>query len=123
MNSNPHNSNVLLLQDYFPAVANWLKLRSHICRENTGNLSRWEMRRRGSPRSLLFSPLRQGEEDKIGWVSGYLYYSLPMRRCWKRCCTTSGNLIPMQPAVIKCTHEMRTDLDTTSLEWSPTNDV
>ncbi|XP_038849560.1 nucleotide-binding oligomerization domain-containing protein 2 isoform X2 [Salvelinus namaycush] len=32
INYNPHNkSHFLLLQDYFPAVANWLKLRSYIC--------------------------------------------------------------------------------------------
>ena len=29
INYNPH---FLLLQDYFPAVANWLKLRSYTCR-------------------------------------------------------------------------------------------
>jgi hypothetical protein len=32
VNSNPHNnSHILLLLDYFPAVANWLTLRSYIC--------------------------------------------------------------------------------------------
>ena len=32
INYNPHNNSLfLLLQDYFPAVANWLKLRFHIC--------------------------------------------------------------------------------------------
>ena len=31
MNYNPHNNSYfLLLLDYFPAVENWLKLRSHI---------------------------------------------------------------------------------------------
>ena len=31
-NYNPHNnSHFLMLQDYFPVVANWLKLRSYIC--------------------------------------------------------------------------------------------
>ena len=32
INYNPHNnSHFLLLQDYFPAVVKWLKLRSYIC--------------------------------------------------------------------------------------------
>jgi hypothetical protein len=35
INYNPHNnSHSLLLQDYFLAVENWLKLRSYICRLN-----------------------------------------------------------------------------------------
>ena len=33
INYNPHNiSHFLLLQDYFPAVADWLKLESYICK-------------------------------------------------------------------------------------------
>lgn len=32
MNFNPYNNpHFLMLQDYFPAVQNWLKLRSNIC--------------------------------------------------------------------------------------------
>ena len=61
INYNPHNnSHFLLLQDYFPAVVNWLKLRSYICSVSEcvgGVLGKSTVNQRSTPAKAAIYPL------------------------------------------------------------------
>lgn len=63
-----YNSYILLLQDYFPAVANWLKLRSYICTSGPPNQTRDE--RTPLPRGESVVSMHHGHPPGVRHDSG-----------------------------------------------------
>ena len=84
MNYNPQNhSNFLLLQVSFPAVANWLKLRSYICNVWCSTVAHIVTVQKNI--GLLFGEICQLEsagEDNTQYVLLLYYTYLSILLCW-----------------------------------------